>query len=45
MANHSTDYRLDLPLESLTSGRYLLTIEATRAPKQTVRRDVVSSVR
>lgn len=44
-ASHSSDYRLDLPLASLTPGRYLLTIEATRRPKQTARRDVMFSVR
>jgi len=42
---HSADYRLELPLASLTTGRYLLTIEAMRKPKQTVRRDVMFSVR
>ncbi len=42
---HSADYRLELPLASLTAGRYLLTIEATRKAKQTVRRDVMFSMR
>ncbi len=43
--SHSADHTFDLPLASLNTGRYLLTIEATREPKQTARRDVIFSVR
>jgi VWFA-related protein len=39
-ATRSADYRLDLPLSALPPGPYLLTIEATRATKETARRDV-----
>jgi VWFA-related protein len=41
----SADYRFDLPLSSLGTGQYLLTIEATRKEKQTAHRDVVFAVR
>ena len=44
-ASHSADYQFDLPLASLATGQYVLTIEATRKAKQTVRRDVIFSVR
>ena len=44
-AKHSADYSVDLPLASLTTGQYVLTMEATRKVKQTARRDVVFSVR
>jgi VWFA-related protein len=43
--SHSSDYQFELPLASLMAGPYLLTIEATRKPKQTARRDVVFSIR
>lgn len=43
--SHSADYQFELPLASLAPGQYLLTIEATRNRKQTVRRDVVFSIR
>jgi VWFA-related protein len=36
-ADHSSDYRLQLPLERLETGEYLLTVEATRG-KYTARR-------
>jgi hypothetical protein len=42
---HSADHLFELPLASLKSGRYLLTIEVTRELKQTARRDVIFSVR
>jgi VWFA-related protein len=41
----SADYRFELPLSSLATGQYLLTIEATRKGNQKARRDVVFSVR
>jgi hypothetical protein len=44
-AEHSADYGFDLPLASLTTGQYVLTVEATRRAKQTVRRNVIFSVR
>ena len=43
--NHSADHMFELPLASLKTGRYLLTIEVTRELKQTARRDVIFSVR
>jgi len=43
--SHSADHLFELPLASLKSGRYLLTIEVTRESKQTARRDVIFSVR
>jgi VWFA-related protein len=39
------EVRLDLPLDRATPGQYLLTIEATRAGRETARRDVRFSVR
>ena len=42
--NHSADYRLELPLERLEAGEYLLTIEATEG-KHTARRGVRFTVR
>jgi VWFA-related protein len=36
----SADYAFDLPLSSLQPGPYLLTLEATSAARETVRRDV-----
>jgi VWFA-related protein len=44
-AANLTIHRFDLPLASLTTGQYVLTIEATCKAKQTVRRDVIFSVR
>jgi hypothetical protein len=41
----STDYRFELPLSSLTPGKYLLTIEATRKANQKTRREVIFAVR
>jgi VWFA-related protein len=41
----SANYRFDLPLSSLGTGQYLLTIEATRNGNQKARRDVVFAVR
>ena len=41
----SVDYQLELPLSSLTTGQYLLTIEATRKANQRARREVVIAVR
>ena len=41
----STDYRFELPLSSLTTGQYLLTIEATRKANQKARREVIFAVR
>jgi hypothetical protein len=41
----SADFRFDLPLASLSTGQYVLSIEATRKTKQTARHDVVFSVR
>jgi hypothetical protein len=43
-AAHAADYRLDLPLDTLASGPYLLTLEATMGTT-TMRRDVRFSVR
>jgi VWFA-related protein len=42
--NRGADYRLELPLDRLERGEYLLTIEATRGP-QTARRGVRFTVR
>jgi VWFA-related protein len=42
--NRSADYRLELPMERLASGEYLLTIEATE-DKYTARRGVRFSMR
>ena len=42
--NRGADYRLDLPLDRLERGEYLLTIEAARGP-QTARRGVRFTVR
>jgi VWFA-related protein len=39
-ASRSADYRLPLPLLTLTPGPYLLMIEAARGPREIVRRDV-----
>jgi VWFA-related protein len=39
------EVRLDLPLERLAPGEYLLTIEVTRGAKETARRDVRFAVR
>jgi VWFA-related protein len=44
-ASRSADQMFELPLASLTPGRYLLRIEATREPKQIARRDVIFSIR
>jgi VWFA-related protein len=44
-AKHSANYSVDLPLASLATGQYVLTVEATRKTKQTVRRSVMFSVR
>jgi VWFA-related protein len=41
----SADYEFDVPLSSLASGPYLLTIEATRKANQKAHRDVVFAVR
>jgi VWFA-related protein len=41
----SADFRFDLPLAPLSTGQYVLSIEATRRAKQTARHDVVFSVR
>jgi hypothetical protein len=43
-ANHSADYRLELPLAKLEPGEYLLTIEATQGPN-IARRGVRFTVR
>jgi hypothetical protein len=43
-ANHSADYRLELPLERLPRGEYLLTIDGSVGPR-TVRRGVRFTVR
>jgi hypothetical protein len=43
--SHSADQMFELPLKSLATGRYLLTIAVTRESKQTARRDVIFSVR
>jgi hypothetical protein len=44
-SDRSADYRLRLPLDRLTSGRYLLTIEARLADRASPKRDVPFSVR
>jgi hypothetical protein len=44
-SNRAADYRLRLPLETLTSGRYLLTIEARIDERISPKRDVMFSVR
>lgn len=41
----SVDYRFELPLSSLATGQYLLTIEATRKANQKARREVIFAVR
>jgi len=41
----AADYKLKLPLEKLTEGRYLLTIEGRIGGRITPRRDVMFSVR
>jgi hypothetical protein len=38
-AGHGADHRIDLPIERLDSGEYLLTIEATQG-EHTARRGV-----
>lgn len=43
--SHSADYQFDLPLASLATGQYLLTIEATRKRNQKARREVIFTVR
>ena len=43
--SYSADHMFELPLASLKPDRYLFTMEATREPKQTARRDVVFSIR
>jgi hypothetical protein len=43
-ANHSADYRFELPLAKLEPGEYLLTIEAARGPN-IARRGVRFTVR
>jgi len=44
-SNRGSDYRLKLPLDTLTTGRYLLTIEAKLGERISPRRDVPFSVR
>ena len=44
-AKHSADYSVDLPLASVTTGQYVLRVEATRKAKEAARREVVFSVR
>jgi hypothetical protein len=44
-SDRSADYRLRLPLDRLTSGRYLLTIEARLGDRTSPKRDVPFSVR
>ena len=44
-SDRSSDYRLQLPLDRLTSGRYLLTIEARLADRASQKRDVPFTVR
>lgn len=44
-ANRAADYLFRLPLDRLTAGRYLLTIEARRPDRITPKRDVPFSVR
>jgi hypothetical protein len=41
----SADYRFELPLSSLGTGQYLLTIEAIRKANQKARREVIFAVR
>jgi hypothetical protein len=41
----SADYRVELPLDSLTAGPFLLTIEAATRGKLTVKRDVRFAMR
>jgi hypothetical protein len=43
--NRSADHLFALPLATLDPGQYLLTIEATRGPRQTARRDIMFAVR
>jgi hypothetical protein len=43
--DRGAEVRIDLPLDRLTPGQYLLTIEATRGAKETARRDVRFAVR
>jgi hypothetical protein len=44
-ASRSADYRYHLPLERLTPGKYLLTVEARRGERLSPKRDVVFRVR
>jgi hypothetical protein len=45
IGERGAEVQIDLPLERLAPGQYLLTIEATRATQETARRDVRFAVR
>lgn len=44
-SRRAADYRMTLPLETLATGRYLLTIEAQLGDRLSPKRDVPFSVR